>query len=81
MRTRLFKLIQESHTVILIFKIDKTINKKSNRTIKPLKHLNYSLAIELQYLGHMAELDNTKLAFMHIAMSDFELGLMVRGTG
>jgi hypothetical protein len=52
---------------------------QSGRIIWTPDRLMYALAVELRYLGEMAELDKVELANMHISLRSMELALIGAG--
>ena len=54
---------------------------RSGRAIKPPERLMYAPAVELRYLGEMAELDHYKLANSHMALRSMEVALIGAGVG
>ena len=54
---------------------------RSGHAIKPPEHLTYAPAVELCYLGEMAELDHTELVAMYVSLRSMELALIGAGVG
>ena len=53
----------------------------SGHIIKTPDRLRYAPAVELRYLGKMAELDHAELAAMYVALWSMELALIWAGVG
>ena len=51
------------------------------RAIKPPDRLTYAPAVELRYLGEMAELDHGKIASTYMALRSMEVALIGAGVG
>ena len=51
------------------------------RAIKPPDRLTYAPAVELRYLGEMAELDHGKIASTYMALQSMEVALIGAGVG
>ena len=58
-----------------------TTRNRADRAIKPPERLTYAPAVELQYLGEMAELDHGKIANMYMALRSMEVALIGAGVG
>jgi hypothetical protein len=54
---------------------------RSGRIIRTLDRLAYALAVELHYLGEMAELDKVELANMYMPLRSMELALIGASVG
>ena len=54
---------------------------RSGRIIKTPDRLTYAPAIELRYLGEMAELDHVELANTYLALQSMEIALIGAGVG
>ena len=54
---------------------------RSGRIIKTPDRLTYAPAVELRYLGEMAELDKVELANMYMSLRSMELALIGAGVG
>ena len=54
---------------------------RSGRIIRTLNRLTYAPAVELRYLGEMAELDKVELANMYMSLQSMELALIGAGVG
>ena len=49
---------------------------RTGRAIKPPDRLTYAPAVELRYLGEMAELDHGEIAIMYMALQSMEVALI-----
>ena len=54
---------------------------RTGRIIKTPDRLTYAPAVELRYLGEMAELDKVELANMYMSLRSMELALIGAGVG
>ena len=54
---------------------------RSGRIIRTPDRLTYALAVELRYLGEMAELDKVALANMYMSLRSMKLALIGAGVG
>ena len=54
---------------------------RSGRIIKTPERLTYAPAVELRYLGEMAELDNVELANTYMSLRSMELALIGASVG
>ena len=54
---------------------------QSGRIMKPPERLTYAPAVELRYLGEMAELDHVELAATYLSLRHKELALVGAGVG
>ena len=58
-----------------------TGHTRSGRVIKAPDRLTYTPAVELRYLGEMAELDHVELANTYMALRSMEMALIGAGVG
>jgi hypothetical protein len=58
-----------------------TMRTRAGRAIKPPERLTYAPAVELRYLGEMAELDHGEIANMYMALQSMEVALIGAGIG
>lgn len=54
---------------------------RAGHIIKPPDRLTYAPAVELRFLGEMAELDHGELANMYLALQSMEMALIRAGVG